>query len=74
MVPYATIRCAAHGLLHGTAALAWAQRHGMGCLRYDTAVCVQAGARVGALCTRLNFDSMHCSESLFGHCSRGFQK
>ena len=30
------------------------------------AVCAQAGPRVGALCTRLGFDSMHCSESLFG--------
>ena len=47
------------------------------------AVCVQARPRVGALCTRLSFDSVHYSESLFGtmfmntvleHSSRGFQK
>ena len=46
-------------------------------VRYDTAglglrqgavlaQCAQAGPRVGALCTRLSFDSVHCSESLFG--------
>ena len=38
---------------------------------------------VAALCTRLSFDSVHCSESLFGtlfidtvheHCSRGLKK
>ena len=29
-------------------------------------VCTQAEPRVGALCTRLSFDSMHCYESLFG--------
>ena len=39
----------------------------------------QPGPRVGALCTRLSFDSVHCSESLFvntvhEHCSRGFKK
>ena len=28
-------------------------------------LCAQAGPKVGALCTRLSFDSMHCSESLF---------
>ena len=30
------------------------------------AVRAQPGPRVGALCTRLSFDSVHCSESLFG--------
>ena len=34
--------------------------------RSARAVCAQAGPRVGALCTRLSFDSVHCSESLFG--------
>ena len=43
----------------------------------------QLGFRVCTLCTQPSFDSMHCSESLFGtlfmrtvheHCSRGFQK
>ena len=43
----------------------------------------QAGPRVGILFTRLSFDIVHYSESLFGtlfmntvheHCSRGFQK
>ena len=29
------------------------------------AVCEQAGPRVGALCTRPSFDSVHSSESLF---------
>ena len=41
---------------------------------YDTArqglrhgaVCAQVGPRVGALCTRLSFHSVHYSESLFG--------
>ena len=47
--------------------------------RSACAVCAQAGPRVGALCTRPNFDSVHSSESLFvntvhEHCSRGFQK
>ena len=28
-------------------------------------VCAQAGPWVGALCTRLSFDSVHCSKSLF---------
>ena len=45
-------------------------------------MCAQAGPRVGALCTRLSFDSGHCFESLFGtlfmntvheHCSRSFK-
>ena len=63
------------GLRYGQARLAtW---------RSAGTVCTQAGPRVGALCTRLNFDSMHCSESLFGTlfmntvhepCSRGFKK
>ena len=44
---------------------------------------MQARPRLGALCTRLSFDSVLCSESLFGilfmnnvheHCLRGFQK
>ena len=34
--------------------------HGLG------AVCAQPGFRVCTLCTRLSFDSEHCSESLFG--------
>ena len=34
--------------------------------RSARAVCAQAGPRLGALCTRLSFDSGHCSESLFG--------
>ena len=29
----------------------------------------QAEPRVGALCTLLSFDSVHCYESLFGNCS-----
>ena len=49
-------------------------RHGVGC--------EQAGPRLGALCTRLSFDSMHYFQSLFGtrfmntvheHCSRGLK-
>ena len=52
-------------------------------VRHDTAGpkhIVRAGwVRVCALYTRLSFDSVHCSESLFRdtvheHCSRGFQK
>ena len=34
--------------------------------RSARAVCGQAGPRVGALCTRLTFDFVHYSESLFG--------
>ena len=61
-------------------------RHGRG-QACDTAQCtrsVRAGwARMCTWCTPLNFDSMHCSESLFGtlfmktvheHCSRFFSK
>ena len=58
-------------------------RHGRACVatrRSARVMCAQAGLRVGALCTRLSFDSVHCSESLFRtlfmnivneHCSRG---
>ena len=32
-------------------------------------LCAQAGPRVGALCTRLSFDSVHCLSHCLGHCS-----
>ena len=46
-------------------------RHGVGC--------TQPRPRLGALCTRLSFDSMHCFQSLFWntvheHYSRDFSK
>ena len=72
-------------------------QHGRGCAATqpgqtcDTArpglqhsvVHAQAGLRLGTLCTRLSFDSVHCSESQFGtlfmntvheRCSRGLKK
>ena len=51
-------------------------------LRHCT-VCAHVGPRVGAVCTRLSLDSVHCSESHFGtllmntihdHYSQGFKK
>ena len=75
--PCAMIQCAtwriAHVLRQGAIVRAWALQH---CRARPTtrcsacAVCAQAGPRMGALCTRLNFDSVHCSESLLGHRSR----
>ena len=37
--------------------------------RNASAACAQPGPWVCALCTRPSFDSGHCFESLFGHCS-----
>ena len=41
--------------------------HGLGAVRTRRArACAQLGFRVCTLCTQPSFDSVHCSESLFG--------
>ena len=93
---YDTGSCNTHSSAHGGVATSRARhsaRHGRACTATlpgqacKKAQCtrsVRAGwAKVCTWCTRLSFDSMHCSESLFGtlfmntvheHCSQGFQK
>ena len=78
--------CDMVGLDHDTASVRAMTRSSERC---DTALCArpersaQPGPWVCPLCTRPSFDSMHCSESLFGslfmntvhgHSSRSFQK
>ena len=67
-----TVRSTRPATRHASARVGAATRHGVPAIRHGS---VRAGwAKGGALCTRLSFESMHCSKSLFGHCSRGFQK